>query len=120
VRAAGGHLLLTAERPPTAWPILLPDLASRLRSAMVVPLEPPDDALLAAVAIKQLADRQLHISPDVIPILITRSERSFAGLSRSIDAIDRRALARRREITAKFARDVLQELDDADSTPTGA
>jgi chromosomal replication initiation ATPase DnaA len=110
VREAGGALLLTAKEPPSAWPIALPDLASRLKSAMVARLDPPGDELLAAVAVKQFADRQLRINPGVIPLMLSRGERSFAAIARAVDALDRRALANRRDITVPFAREVLADL----------
>jgi chromosomal replication initiation ATPase DnaA len=118
MRAAGGHLLLTAGRPASAWPVMLPDLASRLNAAMVATLDPPDDALLAAVAVKLFADRQLRISPGVIPLLLTHGRRSFAGLAKAVDALDRISLAGRREITPALARGIL--LDLAGGDPGGA
>lgn len=109
--AAGGRLLLTAARPPAEWQVALPDLASRLASAMVVTLDPPDDALLAALAIKLFDDRQLAIGPEIVPLLLARAERSFAGIARAVDLLDRRALEDRRNITPALARKVLAELE---------
>jgi chromosomal replication initiation ATPase DnaA len=110
LRAAGGHLLLTAGQPPHEWPLGLPDLASRLRSAMVVPIDAPSDDLLASVALKQFADRQIVVGDGVIDYLVNHGERSFAGISRAVDALDRAALAGKRPITVVLARDVLAEL----------
>jgi chromosomal replication initiation ATPase DnaA len=107
VRAANGQLLLTATKPPSQWTIGLADLASRLNSAMVVTIDPPDDALLAALAVKLFADRQLAVAEGVIPLMLTRGERSFAGIGRAVDALDRAALSAKRSITVALARDVL-------------
>jgi len=107
LRAAGGQLLMTATRPPSNWPLHLPDLSSRLNSAMIVPIDPPDDALLGAVAVKLFADRQLRVSKRVILYLLSHGERSFAGIARAVDSLDRASLAGRREITEHLARDVL-------------
>src|SRR5205085_1246694 len=46
---AGTFLLLVARQTPAGWPIALPDLASRLRALPAAAIDPPDDALLAAV-----------------------------------------------------------------------
>ncbi len=111
LRAGRGTMVLTARRTPSAWRLTLADLASRLNSAMVMPLDPPDDSLLAAIALKQFADRQLIPAKDVIPLILTRSERSFAAIARTVAALDRAALgAKRRTVTEPLAREVLAEL----------
>src|SRR5712692_3999228 len=46
---AGASLLVVARAAPAALPIALPGLASRLRATPSVAIDPPDDALLAAV-----------------------------------------------------------------------
>ncbi|MHA1599077.1 MAG: HdaA/DnaA family protein, partial [Alphaproteobacteria bacterium] len=58
-REGARHLLLTAATPPSRWNFGLADLASRLKSSGVVEIGTPDDALIAAVLVKQFADRQL-------------------------------------------------------------
>ena len=107
VKAAGSGLLLTARSAPSAWPIGLADLASRLRAAMVAAIEPPDDSLLASVALKLFADRQLAVGEEVIAYLLTRGERSFAWIAQAVDAIDRAALAAKRPVTTALAREIL-------------
>ena len=107
LRAAGGHLLLTADRPPSEWNLSLADLASRLNSAMVIRIGSPDDALLSQVALKLFADRQLAVGEDVIALLVTRGERSFAAMANAVEAIDRAALSAKRPVTAALAREIL-------------
>lgn len=108
--AEGGRLLLTASSAPRQWPLGLPDLSSRMLATSVALLAPPDDALLAAVLVKQFADRQLTVSPAVIAWLVTRMERSFEGAQRLVAALDRAALSERRAITRPFAARVLDNL----------
>jgi chromosomal replication initiation ATPase DnaA len=108
IRSAGGAMLLTGLAPPAAWPLALADLRSRLNSAMVVEIGPPDDALLAAVALKQFADRQIVPGEGVIPLLLSRGERSFAAIARAVSALDHAALAGKRPVTAPLARAVLE------------
>lgn len=109
VRGARGQLLLTAKTPPARWGVQLRDLGSRLNAAMVVELAPPDDALLAGVALKLLHDRQLAIGSDALEILLTQSERSIAGIARSVARIDRAGLAAKRKITAQLVRATLAD-----------
>ena len=105
--AGGGSLMVSGREAPARWPVALPDLASRLRAAPVARLEPPDDALLAAVLIKLFADRQLAVGPDLIQFLLTRMDRSFAAATAMVAALDRAGLARHRPITPRLAAEVL-------------
>lgn len=104
-------LLLIARDPPARWPITLPDLKSRMTATDVVRIEAPDEALLSAVLVKLFTDRQLQIDPNLIPYLVTRSERSFAAISKLVAALDAAALAEKRAITRPLARRVLDKLD---------
>ena len=112
VRAGGGALLLTARRPPSHWTLGLADLSSRLNSAMVVSIAPPDDVLLASIAVKLFADRQIYVNEGVIAFLLNRGERSVAAITQAIEALDKAALAEKRPITVPLARAVLAALDD--------
>ncbi len=114
IAGAGGHLLITARDAPARWGIALPDLRSRLSAAPAVALRPPDDELLAAVLAKQFADRQLRVGDDVRRFLLARMERSFDAARRIVAALDRAALAGRRNITVPLAREVLAALGGND------
>lgn len=106
----GGTLLLTATLPPVRWPVALPDLRSRLLALPSVAVGGPDDALIEAVMIKQFADRQVRVAPDVIAFLVPRLERSLAAVRQVVAALDEAALAERRPITVPLARQVLHSL----------
>jgi chromosomal replication initiation ATPase DnaA len=110
MRERRGHLLLISETPPARWRIALPDLASRLRAAPAVAVAPPDDELLGSIILKQLADRQLHAAAGVVHYLVSHMERSGEAARGVVAALDRRALAERREIDRRLAADVLDEL----------
>ncbi|MEK0082455.1 HdaA/DnaA family protein [Benzoatithermus flavus] len=106
-----GSLLLTAGRPVAAWGLALPDLRSRLLTAWTVRIEPPDDQLLAALLVKQFADRQLKVDGEVVAFLVNRIERSFAAARTVVRALDRASLRARRPVTMPLARLVLEELE---------
>ncbi|SLN47427.1 DnaA ATPase domain-containing protein [Roseisalinus antarcticus] len=114
LRAEGGRLLLTAARPPSRWPLTLPDLASRLQAATVVTIGDPDDRLLSAVLMKLMQDRQLSPDPRLVPWLIKRMDRSFAAAAAIIARLDLEALGAKRRITARFAGEIL-DFDTDDS-----
>lgn len=108
--ADGARLLLTARTHPNRWNLGLPDLASRMQATQAVALEPPDDALLAAVLVKHFADRQIRIPGGLVPYLVARMDRSLAMAHRLADELDRRALAESRPIGQKLAAEVLDRL----------
>ena len=103
-----GHLLLVARRPVAAWQLRLPDLASRLRAAPAVAIGAPDDALLAALLIKQFDDRQLAVSEGVVGYLVRHMERSFAAARAVVERLDQRSLRERRPVTVALARAALE------------
>ncbi len=106
----GGSLLLTARSPVAGWNLNLPDLRSRLLAAWPVRIGAPDDELLSALLVKQLADRQIGTEQEVVAFLTRRIERSFAGARAVVRALDRASLRARRPITMPLARAVLDEL----------
>lgn len=112
---AQGALLVTATRPPVQWDAALPDLISRMQAATLVRVDPPDDALLHAVLLKQFTDRQLAVAPEVTAYLVTRMERSFDAAARLVDALDATALTEGRRITRAFAGDVLDKMAAPDA-----
>ena len=114
--AGGGSLMVSGRLPPAQWRIALPDLASRLSAAPVARLEPPDDALLAAVLVKLFADRQLAVAPGLIRYLVGRMDRSFAAAEALVGALDRAGLARHRPLAPRLAAEVLRD-DRATAAP---
>jgi len=114
-----GHLLLTARAAPPAWAPALPDLRSRLAALWTIGVAPPDDALLSALLVKQLADRGLRAEPEVVAFLVARMERSFAGARRLVRALDRASLVAGRAIGPALARAVLAELEATEAAPGG-
>ena len=108
--AEGHSLLMTAHLAPTRWGLILPDLKSRVEGTPSVIVESPDDDLLAAVLMKLFADRQLSPSPDTIPYLVRRIDRSFDMARQIVAALDDASLSQKRKITGRFAGEVLDGL----------
>ena len=111
-----GGLLVAARQPPAAWTVMLPDLDSRLRAVMPIGIGLPDDALLGAVLVKHLADRQLRAAPEVIAYLLTHMERSFAAAAEMAARLDLVSLRDRRPITVALARQLVSEAGDHSSS----
>lgn len=107
----GRHLLLTGELAAVRWRVRLPDLGSRLNALPAVGLGAPDDRLLSALLVKQLADRQLGVSDEVVRYAVSRMERSFEAVRRLAVALDAASLAEQRRITVPLVGRVLEAFD---------
>jgi chromosomal replication initiation ATPase DnaA len=101
-------VLITARLPPSAFPIELRDLRSRLRAVPMVSLLPPDDALFRALIVKFCADRQMAVDESVISYLAPRIERSFAAARRAVELLDSEALRLGRPVTRALAAELLR------------
>lgn len=110
----GANLLLTAKEPPSDWQLTLPDLRSRLNRMARVQLHPPDEALMQAVLVKLLADRQLQVTPVVVSYLTMRLERSFSALREAVARLDRMAIEEHRRVTRALAARALAEMGIGD------
>jgi len=113
-KAAGSRLLLTARQAPSLWPLQLPDLRSRLNSAMIVAIDPADDELLRSVAAKLFGDKQVEVGDEVVSYLLSRSERTVANVAQAIERLNTISKTRQRPITVPMAREVLLQPDDED------
>jgi chromosomal replication initiation ATPase DnaA len=88
----GGHILLTGVTHPQHWETPLADLKTRLGATTTADIEPPDDALLAAILAKLFADRQLTAGPALISFLVARMERTYGAASALVSAMDQATL----------------------------
>jgi len=104
----GTPLLLTGRTPPATWAAAgLPDLASRYGAVLAFDLGAPDDALLAGLAAKLFADRQLAVPEAVIRLMIERLARSPEAIRDFVAAADARALSEKRPINQGLIREML-------------
>lgn len=102
-------ILMTAETAPARWQVNLKDLSSRLNTAPVAEINPPDDALISALLIKQFSDRQIDVGQDVISYLLSRMDRSFDAVRNVVESTDRLSLAEKRSVTIPLVRRVLED-----------
>ncbi len=104
-------LLMTGQGVPSGWAIGLPDLASRIQGSLLVQLGAPDDRLLAAVFLKQCADRQLQVEPGVVDYILRRAERSFVGMRDLVGQMDHLSLQRKKPIGQGMVREILAQME---------
>lgn len=100
-------LLITGKQP---WEIALPDLRSRLGSALQIEIEEPDDAMAAALIEAIAEQRGLVLAEGAGEYCVPRTERSFAAIERLVIAIDRLSLERKAPATMSIWRAALEQL----------
>lgn len=102
-------LLIVADAPPPCWKVKLPDLRSRLAATPQIAILPPDDALLHSLILKLLGDRGIAALPEIAEFLVPRIERSYVGVLKVVDALDRAVLAHHKRLTVPVAKRALIE-----------
>ena len=110
-KEASHKILMTSNSPPAQWGITLPDLQSRMNSAINVKIGLPDDSLIAALLVKIFADRQIQVSSDVIIYAASRMERSFLAVRQVVENADHMALVTQKKITVNLMKKVLKKLE---------
>jgi chromosomal replication initiation ATPase DnaA len=103
-----GGLLLTARRPPGAWPCALPDLRSRLNALHVAEIDPPDDPVLEGVLRKFFRDRNIRPPEEVYPYLLRRMGRSIPDAQEIVRKLDEAGDGEFRPVTRVLARQILE------------
>jgi chromosomal replication initiation ATPase DnaA len=107
-QAPGGALLMVDRSAPANWDVALPDLRSRLDAVRTVPVEAPDDAVLAAMLDARFAERGIRPQKDVVPYLLRRIDRSAAAAAAVVATLD----ALHKPVTRALAREVLGGTDE--------
>ena len=95
----GCALIVAASRSPQHLPFVLPDLLSRLQSAVVFNVQVLDDQHKAAALQMRARRRGCTLSNEVAEFLVRRSERSTGSLFSLLNELDRHSLEAGRKIT---------------------
>jgi chromosomal replication initiation ATPase DnaA len=102
------YVLLTARTPVAGFPVVIRDLASRLRALPSVALAPPDDDLLRSLIFKLAADRQINVDEALVNYLANRIERSFAAAHAAVVRLDEEAMRQHRPVTRALASELFR------------
>ena len=105
----GQALLIVAGAEP--WEIALPDLKSRLGAALQLRIDPPDDEMIASLLESHAQVRGLALGEGALTYLLPRAERSFAGIERLVEEIDRLSLERKVPATLAIWRAALEAVN---------
>ncbi len=104
----GRALLLVIDGAP--WNIALPDLASRMGAALQLEIGDPDDEMVAGLIEAHAEERGLALGEGALTYLVPRTERSFAGIERLVETIDRLSMERKVPATQSIWRDALEAI----------
>ena len=88
VQISGQKLVLLTKIHPRAWPVSVPDLASRLNAMRLLVLPEPDETLLVAILKKLFARRAISPSDDTLAYLANRMERSVAAAQKIVTDLE--------------------------------
>lgn len=102
-------LIMIADQAPPAWTPALPDLKTRLAVTPVVRIEHPDDALFGSLIQLFFADRGLHIPAEALRFMTERLHRDYFTAERSVEAVDRFAIAERARLSLPTIRRALMD-----------
>jgi chromosomal replication initiation ATPase DnaA len=107
-REQAAYVLITSRSPLTTFPVLIRDLASRMRAVPSVSLKAPDDGLLRALIMKLAVDRQITVDDSLASYLANRIERSFVAVHRAVRHLDEEAMRQRRPVTRALAAELFR------------
>lgn len=110
---SGTPLLLTSG--VLDWQVTLPDLGTRLRSALRLDIGEPDDAMLEELIAVHAEQRGLPLGDDACRYLASRGPRSHLGVEELVAAIDRLSLERKSAPGPAIWREALEEVAAANS-----
>jgi hypothetical protein len=103
----GRPLIMVADAAPPEWAVRLPDLKTRLAVTPVARIGLPDDSLFQQLVALLFADRGLHVPADALRFMSERLERDYWVAERSVEAVDRFAIAERARLTLPTIRRAL-------------
>lgn len=107
LRDSGTRLIMASTASPRELPILLPDLKSRLTSAVVFHLQPlTEDEKIKVLQMRAQA-RGLPLSDEVSQFIVKRSARDMKSLLALLDQLDQKTLLAKRKLTVAFVKEVM-------------
>ena len=107
-------LLLIAAAPPPLWKIALPDLRTRLATAAVARIDPPDEAISAALIAHGLELAGSAFAPDVPEYLARRTARCYEDIDAVVTRLNALSLASGGKLSVASAQQALCNKDGLD------
>jgi chromosomal replication initiator protein len=105
---AGKKIVVTGLYPPKELPNLDAHLISRLLWGLVAKIDVSDDDSRRMIMKKLAEDRQVILPGDVVEYLLVHVRRDLPSLIDALERINRFALAVKRKITVRLAKETLE------------
>jgi chromosomal replication initiation ATPase DnaA len=102
-------LIITSSKPIAEINFKLEDLKSRTKNCLLAKIENPDDELMFALILKNLADRQITLDKKLINFIIKRIERSYGKIFEFIYKIDEISLKKKKSIDFRIINEALEK-----------
>jgi hypothetical protein len=119
-RESGRPLLLIAREAPPIWPVALPDLRTRLATAAIARIAPPDEATVAALVAAGLEAAGSAFVPDLPEFVARRVTRCYESIDRLVARLNGESLASRSRLNLAAARAALVALGEDGDHEEGA
>ncbi len=100
-------LLLISQFAPSDWQIDLPDLRSRLASALLIEIPPPDDELLGQLIQKHLTDRGTAMGIEALNYVTRRINRRYVDIENFARDANAMALAENTPVNLSLVKRLL-------------
>jgi len=107
LQESGCKLLVAARHNPATIALTLPDLKSRMATALIYQLESLNDDDKQKTLILQAQFRGLELSEEVATYLLRRHSRDLQVLMDLLQALDKASMVEKRRLTIPFVRQVL-------------
>ena len=95
-------IIVTSIKPIVNISFELKDLKSRAKNFILLNIEKPDDELIFAIILKNLADRQISLDNKFVEFVIKRIERSYSKIYDFIYKIDQLSLKKKNQLILKL------------------
>lgn len=100
-------LLISSKLPLASLELILPDLQSRLSTALIVELQELSDEFKISALEAHARSRGFALPSSVSEFLIKRTTRGMHELYHLLDRLDKASLAAQRKITIPFVKEIL-------------
>ena len=100
--------MITSKKPINSYPFKLKDLASRVKSALMIGINLPSDDLISVIIAKNFSDKQIKVEKKHIDYIIKRIDRSYEKISQFILTLDRYSLKKGTPFSLKLIKEVLK------------
>ena len=102
------YLMITSKKPIASYKFQLKDLASRVKSFLIIGIKLPSDDLISVILAKNFSDKQIKVEKKHIDYIIKRIDRSYEKISQFILTLDKYSLKKGTPFSLKLIKEVLK------------